>query len=508
MRHNLAKEKLAAGKPISVVAPGYTSAGLVELLGRQGFDAIFIDCEHGPAGWDEVENMVRAAELTNVTPIVRVQSNDASTITRALDRGAGGVQVPHINTRAEAEAAVRSAKFAPLGHRGYSGGRSAFGVAGNFTVHANAETMVIAMLEEAEALKNLDDILKVDQIDAFFIAPGDLSQSMGFPGQLNHPRGMAVGPDGSLYVIDSQNARVSIFDPQGKFVTTFGTPSTTDPNSQAVPPGGTFREPWGIAVGQDGKIYVADTWNHRVQVFDSKGTLLKMWGVYEQLPPGQPGKPDGFWGPRDIAVDNQSNVYVADTGNKRIRVFDSNGKYLHDIGQGGAGVGQLNEPVGLAINPETNELFVADTWNRRIEVYALDGTYRRSWNLQAWAGTTDSGNRPYLALDRTDTHLFVTDPDTARVLVFDLNGSPVLSFGSLGSGTSFSASQFGVLGGITVDPSNRLFLADTQTGRVLRFSLDTLPGLIPAPAQNNSQEQPGQSGSPENGTPPATSDVF
>ena len=192
MRHNLAKAKLAAGKPLNVVAPGYSSPGLVELLGRMGFDAIFIDCEHGPTGWEDVENMVRAAELTDVTPIVRVQSNDPSTITRALDRGAGGVQVPHINTRAQAEAAVRAAKFAPIGHRGYAGGRSAFGVKGNFTSHANAETMVIAMLEEVEALQNLDEILKVEQIDAFFLAPGDLSQSMGYPGQLDHPEVQAA----------------------------------------------------------------------------------------------------------------------------------------------------------------------------------------------------------------------------------------------------------------------------------------------------------------------------
>ena len=122
MRHNTAKAKLKAGQAVSVIAPTYTSAGLVELLGRIGFDVIFIDCEHGPAGWDDVENMVRAAELVNVTPIVRVQDNDPSTITRALDRGAGGVQVPHVNTRAEAEAAVRHAKFAPLGHRGFAGG--------------------------------------------------------------------------------------------------------------------------------------------------------------------------------------------------------------------------------------------------------------------------------------------------------------------------------------------------------------------------------------------------
>jgi 4-hydroxy-2-oxoheptanedioate aldolase len=196
VRHNTAKAKLKAGQAVSVIAPTYTSAGLVELLGRIGFDVIFIDCEHGPAGWDDVENMVRAAELVNVTPIVRVQANDPSTITRALDRGAGGVQVPHVNTRAEAEAAVRHAKFAPLGHRGFAGGRSAFGEKmAEFTSRANAETMVVAMLEEVEALRNLDDILKVDEIDVFFVAPGDLAQSMGLPGQMDHPTVQAAIDD-------------------------------------------------------------------------------------------------------------------------------------------------------------------------------------------------------------------------------------------------------------------------------------------------------------------------
>ena len=193
MRTNTAKAKLRAGKPVSVVNPTYTSGGLVELLGRQGFDVIFLDTEHGPAGWDEVEDMVRAAELVNATPIIRVQSHDVSVITRALDRGAGGVQVPHVNTRAQAEADVRSAKFAPLGHRGFAGGRSAFGEKpAEYTRRANDETMVVVMLEEVEALQNLDEILKVDHVDVFFVAPGDLAQSMGFPGQMDRPEVQAA----------------------------------------------------------------------------------------------------------------------------------------------------------------------------------------------------------------------------------------------------------------------------------------------------------------------------
>jgi 4-hydroxy-2-oxoheptanedioate aldolase len=189
VRQNTAKAKLGAGHPVSVINPTYTSAGLVELVARLGFDVIFIDTEHGPAGWDDVENMVRAAELAGATPIVRVQANDGPTITRALDRGAGGVQVPHVNTRAEAEAAVRHAKFAPTGHRGYAGGRAAFGEKpAEFTRRANEETMVVVMLEEVEALEHLDEILAVEHVDVFFVAPGDLAQSMGHPGQMDHPK--------------------------------------------------------------------------------------------------------------------------------------------------------------------------------------------------------------------------------------------------------------------------------------------------------------------------------
>jgi 4-hydroxy-2-oxoheptanedioate aldolase len=196
MLTNTLKQKLAAGQPTTVIAPFASSAGLVELLGHLGFDGVFIDCEHGPAGWEDVEHMVRAAEVAGYSSVVRVDRNDAATITRALDRGAGGVQIPHVNTAAEADAAVRHAKYAPLGHRGWSGWRAAFGEdSAEFSRRANAQTLVAVMLEEAEALDNLDEILRVDNIDVFFVAPGDLSQSMGYPGQMHHPQVTAAIED-------------------------------------------------------------------------------------------------------------------------------------------------------------------------------------------------------------------------------------------------------------------------------------------------------------------------
>ena len=185
---NRVKDKLAARQPTTIIAPYATSAGLVEMLGHFGFDGVFLDCEHGPVSWEEVEHMIRAAELAGYTSVVRVQDHEAATITRALDRGAGGIQVPHVNTAAEAAAIVEHAKYAPLGHRGWSGWRGAYGVdASDYARQANDSTLVAIMLEEVEALNNLDDILRVEHVDVFFVAPGDLAQSMGLPGQANHP---------------------------------------------------------------------------------------------------------------------------------------------------------------------------------------------------------------------------------------------------------------------------------------------------------------------------------
>src|ERR1700758_827198 len=106
MRTNTLKQKLAAGQRVTVIAPFATSAGLVELFGHLGFDGVFLDGEHGPPGWEDIEHMVRAAEVAGYTAIIRVDRNDGPTITRALDRGAGGIQIPHINNAADALAAV------------------------------------------------------------------------------------------------------------------------------------------------------------------------------------------------------------------------------------------------------------------------------------------------------------------------------------------------------------------------------------------------------------------
>jgi 2-keto-3-deoxy-L-rhamnonate aldolase RhmA len=112
--------------------------------------------------------------------------NDYATIYRTLDRGAQGIVVPHVNTRAEAEAVVAAAKFAPLGKRGMFTSRQGFGVA-DYVHTANDHSLLIVLIEDIVGVRNLDEILKVDHIDVFFVAPNDLATSMGQIGNMGHP---------------------------------------------------------------------------------------------------------------------------------------------------------------------------------------------------------------------------------------------------------------------------------------------------------------------------------
>ena len=185
IRVNRAKQRLQNGELVTTIS-GLQSSDIIDFLGPTGFDAAWIECEHGPVDWDALGDMTRACDLWEMASITRVNSNDPGLITRTLDRGSMGIVVPHVNSREAAERAAQSAKYAPLGYRGMFGGRQSFGV-GDYFHQANDQTMVVVLLEEVEALANLDEILTVPDIDVFFVAPSDLSQTMGHIGDAGHP---------------------------------------------------------------------------------------------------------------------------------------------------------------------------------------------------------------------------------------------------------------------------------------------------------------------------------
>src|SRR5499433_2483303 len=185
IRQNRVKQRLAAGQVATILA-GTNDPDLIDQLGSIGADGIWLEGEHGGVDYADLGNLTRACDLWGMTSVVRVMDNDYATIYRTLDRGAQGIVVPHVNTRAEAERVVEAGKFAPLGKRGMFTSRQGFGV-GDYLKTANDQSLLIVLLEDIVAVRALDEILKVDHIDVFFVAPSDLATSMGHIGNLGHP---------------------------------------------------------------------------------------------------------------------------------------------------------------------------------------------------------------------------------------------------------------------------------------------------------------------------------
>lgn len=184
LRQNRIKRKLANGEVAMIVA-GMTHPDDIDAVGPIGFDGVWLEGEHGAADPAELGNLTRACDIWGMTSVARINKNDQSMIYRTFDRGAQAVVVPHVNTREEAENVVKGGKFAPVGQRGMYTSRQGFGVE-DYLKRANDETALIVLIEDIVAYENLDDILKVDHIDAFFVAPSDFAASMGHIGEANH----------------------------------------------------------------------------------------------------------------------------------------------------------------------------------------------------------------------------------------------------------------------------------------------------------------------------------
>jgi DNA-binding beta-propeller fold protein YncE len=283
---------------------------------------------------------------------------------------------------------------------------------------------------------------------------------------LNAPRAIAAGLDDDLYVADSRNHRILHLGSDGTLLDEWG--SFADAASGDAPIG-TFNEPWGVAVGPDGSVYVSDTWNHRLQKFSAEGDPLLMWGQYGQPMPEVPESSSYFWGPRGVAVDSEGRVFVADTGNKRIVAFDSDGNYLTEFGTPGLDPGQFDEPVGVAV-ADDGTVYVTDTWNQRIQSFMPDesGTVYlplQQWEVNAWFGQS-LDNKPFIAVG-PDKHVYITDPEGYSVIEFTATGEFVRTWGDFGVGPS----ELGLVSGVTVDPDGFVWVTDAGNNRILRYTL-------------------------------------
>jgi DNA-binding beta-propeller fold protein YncE len=307
--------------------------------------------------------------------------------------------------------------------------------------------------------------------------------------------GIAIGPDGLLYVADSGNDRVQRFDLDGGH------------GAQIVAPG-TLAYPMGIAVRKT-RVLVADDQNHRIAVFDTGGRLLKTIGAGRGAGPGQLANPydvaadaqgrvfvaddlnhrvvrfstlpdyvyKARWGsygtrpgqlayPRGIAVDRGGNVYVANTGNDRIDVFDNAGRLLRSMGRSGRAPGQFDEPSGIAVDAAGIRA-VTDSVNGRVQILGPDGAVLAVWGSPN-PGPTILPDPVAAAFDGAGT-LYVLDGRRARVLVFSrTTGVPVRTIGAPGSGPG----QLADPQAIAVTAGGTISVADTGNERIARFAPD------------------------------------
>lgn len=278
----------------------------------------------------------------------------------------------------------------------------------------------------------------------------------------NAPRDLAIAPNGDIYVADSKNNRIiqirdnEVINQWGQFG------GSVD---GAAAPEGTFNEPWGIAVSADGEfVYVADTWNHRIQKFTADGDFVSMWGIFQQN-----DDPYSFWGPRDVEVAPDGNILVSNTGNKRIAAFTPDGEFVTQFGDVGFGLGEFDEPVGIGINQTNGWVYIADTWNQRIQVFApsdvLGYTAINSWDIIGWYGQ-NLDNKPFITVD-TEGNVYITDPEFSRILVYNAEGEFLNYFGDAGLG----ADAIGIASSVAIDSSGDAWITDGQGNRLLHFTL-------------------------------------
>ncbi len=179
MRENTLKTKWARGEATVNGWLAIPSAFSAEVMAHQGFDSLTVDMQHGVVDYQTAVTMLQAIATTPVMPLARVPWNDPALLMKTLDAGVYGVICPMISTRAQAEAMVAACKYPPRGYRSFGPVRASIYAGTDYGDHANADILVIPMIETAQALENLDEILSVPGVDAVYVGPADLSLALG-----------------------------------------------------------------------------------------------------------------------------------------------------------------------------------------------------------------------------------------------------------------------------------------------------------------------------------------
>jgi tripartite motif-containing protein 71 len=277
-------------------------------------------------------------------------------------------------------------------------------------------------------------------------------------GGLDSPRGLAVAPDGDLYVCDLGNSRIEVFSAAGAYKTAFGVKGA--PGGADKP--GEFNEPSGIAVGPNGTVYVSDAWNERIQKFSPRGKPLGEFG----------GTRYSFFSPRALAVDAAGMLYVADTGNSVVKVIDpATGKLTMVLGGQGSGDGGMSrETFGMAVDSR-GEIFVADHGNHRIHKFSSTGAWIKDRKVPGWAESDPFW--PEMAIDKQGL-IYATDSGNAKIWVYDTD----LNYRGTLEGGPQGPPPFSVPLGLAFSAKGDLWVADMGANKLLKLAPFIMPPLV------------------------------
>jgi 2-keto-3-deoxy-L-rhamnonate aldolase RhmA len=190
MLKNTVKERMKQGKASVGLISNLASHHLTEIFGIAGFDYIIFDLEHSTISEETLEGLVRTAKLKGLIPMARVRENNARLVLGVLDAGCLGVMIPQVESKEEAQEAVESTKYRPLGKRGINW-KTVAGEWGalepaEYIKAANENILTLIQIETVKGFENVEEIVKVEGIDAIMTGPSDLSASMGYPGNPEH----------------------------------------------------------------------------------------------------------------------------------------------------------------------------------------------------------------------------------------------------------------------------------------------------------------------------------
>ena len=277
------------------------------------------------------------------------------------------------------------------------------------------------------------------------------------PGQFTAPVDIAAGPDGSLYVVDRAARLLQKFDPGGNYLVGIKLRDTASQDSG----------PWGLAVAPDGTVYVADTFGWRILAFDADLTHRLLAFGEAPLRDGAPPGAYSLFGPRDLAIDADGNLWVTDTGHHRIVVYTSAGEFLReikgpfspDVNYQGSGFGEFSEPVGIDIAPN-GEIVIADMWNARVQVLDASGAWLREFPVVGWGGL-EALDKPYLTVLR-DGRIAVSLPSLGQVRIYSPAGMLLTTIAPIDEPLLFPY-------GIVETPGGKLWIVEGGAARVRLF---------------------------------------